>query len=498
LEVSYPLLPHVSSLEMLPSKGAREPMKSQDVSLADVQNGQSDLRRNPADFVLNDGSRVAVIGGGPAGSFFSYFLLEMAKRIGVDVGVDIYESRDFAQAGPAGCNMCGGVISESLVQHLAAEGINLPSTVVKRGIDSYVMHMDVGQVRIETPGSEQRIAAVHRGAGPRGTKESLWRSFDGYLLELAQNKGAKLVPGRVDGITYADGRPQVRVRGGEAQGYDLLVLASGVNSATLKLLEQSGLRYKPPKTTKTHIAEFKLGQEAVEKHLGSSMHVFLLNLPRLEFAALIPKGDHATLCLLGDDIDEPLVQSFLSSPEVRGCLPSDVGIPQDVCHCSPRISVSSAFEPFADRTVFIGDCGVTRLFKDGIGAAYRTAKAAAVTAIFEGVSAEDFRRYFRPACQKIDVDNKFGKVIFLVTRVIQKLKVARRGVLRMVSREQCKKGMPRRMSSVLWDTFTGSSPYKDIFFRTVRPAFLARLAANVAVGSVTSNVAKPGPGENDG
>ena len=61
---------------------------------------------------LDDGARVAVIGGAPAGSFFSYFLLQTAQRIGLDLEVDIYEPRDFSLAAPQGCNMCGGIVSE--------------------------------------------------------------------------------------------------------------------------------------------------------------------------------------------------------------------------------------------------------------------------------------------------------------------------------------------------------------------------------------------------
>jgi len=75
---------------------------------------------------LKDGSRIGVIGGGPAGFLVSYFLLEMAERIGLKLELDIYEPRDYSRSGPAGCNMCGGIISESLVQLLATEGINLP------------------------------------------------------------------------------------------------------------------------------------------------------------------------------------------------------------------------------------------------------------------------------------------------------------------------------------------------------------------------------------
>ena len=67
---------------------------------------------------LDDGSRVAVIGGGPAGSLFTYFLFEMAERIGMELAVDIYEPKDFTKTAPHGCNMCGGIISESLVQLL--------------------------------------------------------------------------------------------------------------------------------------------------------------------------------------------------------------------------------------------------------------------------------------------------------------------------------------------------------------------------------------------
>ena len=57
-----------------------------------------------ASLALDSGSRVGVIGGGPAGSFFSYFLLQLAQRLDIDVGVDIYEWRDFSVPGPAGCN----------------------------------------------------------------------------------------------------------------------------------------------------------------------------------------------------------------------------------------------------------------------------------------------------------------------------------------------------------------------------------------------------------
>jgi flavin-dependent dehydrogenase len=430
---------------------------------------------------LNDNSHVAVIGAGPAGTFFSYFLLGMAERVGMEIQVDLFESRDFAKSGPTGCNMCGGIISESLVQTLATEGINLPSNVIQRGIDSYVLHMDVGSVRIETPLQEKRIGAVHRGAGPRGIQEAQWDSFDGFLLKLATEKGANLVSGRVDEIRWEDGRPSVKVRGGQSSAYDLLVAAVGVNSATLKLFQDLDVKYVPPHTTKTYICEYALGKKTIEDYLGSSMHTYLLKIPRLEFAAMIPKGEYATVCMLGKKMDKQLVQSFLNTPEVKRCLPSDWDSQQEVCRCLPKINIKGSDQPFGDRLIFVGDCGVSRLYKDGIGAAYKTAKAAATTAIFTGISEEALRKRFWPACQKLEHDNRIGKWIFSSVGLIQSFPFARRAILRMVSSEQQNKGRPQRMSTALWDLFTGSAPYREVLLRMVHPYFWSRLIWNILI-----------------
>ena len=432
--------------------------------------------RTPADeFVLDDGARVAVVGGGPAGSFTSLFLLDMAERMGLDLQVDLYEPHDYSRPGPAGCNHCGGIVSESLVQLLAAEGISLPGTVVQRGIDAYLVHMGVGQARIETPLQEKRIAAMHRGAGPRGLLDPRWASFDGFLQELAEKRGANLIRQRVDGLSWDDGRPQVSVKKQAPVTYDLLVGAVGINTRAIELFADLGFGYRPPETTRTYISEFPLGEEQIDRYLGNCMNVFLLNLPRLEFAALIPKGDFVTVCLLGEDIDEELVETFLSTPQVRSCLPPGWQIPDKLCHCAPAISVGAAHQPYTDRVVLVGDCGVTRLFKDGIGAAYRTAKAAATTAVFHGVSADHFREHYQPAMRAIASDNRFGQVIFAFTRQIQRLACGRRAVLRMVRSEQGGQGA-QRMSTIMWDTFTGSAPYRDIFRRALHPAFVAGLA----------------------
>lgn len=429
---------------------------------------------------LTDGSRVAVIGGGPAGSFFSYFLLRMAEVQGIEVEVDVHEPRRFEHCGPGGCNHCGGIVSESLVQLLAAEGINLPPSIVQRGIDSYVMHMDVGTVRIETPLHEKRIAAVFRGNGPRGSRHAEIDTFDGFLLEKARGQGARVVRKLVSGIEWNDGRPVLRHPDGPGSSYDLVAVATGINSNLVGGLRTRRDRFRSPESVPTYICEFRLDADVVSRCLGTSMHVFLLDIPRLEFAALIPKGDVITLVLLGREIDDDLVRSFLEAPEVRACFPDGVSPPRAACTCSPRINVRPGNPAFGDRFVAIGDTGTTRLYKDGIGAAFHTAKTAAATAVLDGISERAFRRGYGRVCRELDRDNSIGRFMFTFNHQIQRRRFSRRAILRMVTQEQARDESARPMSRVLWDMFTGSAPYREVFRNTLRPSFMTGLARNLA------------------
>lgn len=434
---------------------------------------------------LEDGARVAVMGGGPSGALFAYYLLDLAGRIDLDLQVDIYEPRDFSQAGPPGCNMCAGIISESLIQMLAVDGINLPPSVVQRGIHSYMLHNDSGQVRLDTPFFEKRIGVVYRGAGPKGVKDSEWVSFDGFLLDQAQSQGANLIRARVEAVERSDGNVQVKPRGGSFQSYDFLAVATGVNTSATRLFEPLDIGYQPPAMAQTFIREYYLGKEIIERTFGNTVHFFLLNLPGLDFAAVVPKGNFVTICLLGDNLSQELFEAFLNSPQVRGCMPPEWVTEQFVCHCSPRINLTGAIHPYADRMVFLGDIGISRLYKDGIGAAYRAAKAAASAAVFGGISEEDLRQYFGRPSQGLENDNVVGKVIFsVVGRFIKPWPVTGRAMLRMIESEQHKPAAGQRMSAITWDIFTGSAPYKDILLRMFHPAFWIRFLGHLGASII--------------
>jgi len=456
-------------------------------------------RKNSSSLVLDHGSRVAVIGGGPAGSFFSYFLLEMAERAGRKIHVDIYEPRDFKVTGPAGCNMCGGVIYESLVQSLAVDGINLPTTVVQRGIEYNMLHLDIGSVQIQTPRHEKRIATTFRGAGPRGRDECRICGLDGYLMQAAIAKGARHIPARVNEVgwfkdpnesTSDDRLVQVKTRGTAFHTYELMAVTSGVNTSILKLFQDMDFGYQLPQTSKLLVREYKLGEEAVSIYVGPVFHAFLLDIPGLDYGAIIPKGDFVTVCLLSShgDLEAGVMETFLNAPAVKRALPPDFSPENHACHCGPRINVMGCAQPFSDRIVFIGDSGVSRLYKDGIGAAYRAAKIAASTAVFQGISNNDFKKYYLPFCQSLEIDNRIGKLLFKSISLIQNLQFARRAVLHMVSNEQQGKAdVERGMSTLMWDMLTGGALYRNVLKRAFHPAFLARFFLNNLVSLFSPN-----------
>lgn len=428
-----------------------------------------------SDLTLDDGARIAVIGGGPSGTLFSIFALKMAKMIGKEIEIAIFEAKDLRKRGPAGCNHCGGVISEHLVQALAVEGINIPPEVVQRSIDSYVLHTQGGDVHMESPSEEKRIATVYRGGGPGRTKEDVTPGFDDFLLQCAIEEGALHKPLRIGGIK--NGRKPVLTSGGEdVMEADLVVGAFGVNSSTSKIFEEAWDGYKKPDVTTAFITEIRLGEERVTDLFGSSIHFFLLPRPKnIEFTALIPKDDYVTMCTLGDNIDNDTISELIGTYEFKKALPEEF-VREDFCRCFPKLTLNAAKGAFADRMVVLGDAGSTRLFKDGIGSAYMMSKAVASTVIFEGVGRQHFEENYLPVYNRIKRDNQFGKFIYLTTETYKKFGILSDAMVNVVRKEQLKRDEKfARLSSILWDTFTGNESYQNIFMRGTNPGMHFRL-----------------------
>ena len=110
-------------------------------------------------------SRVAVIGGGPAGSFFALFLLHYARQTGKRYEVTIYQERDFNGLGPKGCKGCAGVLDMSVVENLKELDLTIPEEIIQSKIVHYAVHSPYTSISISNPGKGVKILSVTGVAG---------------------------------------------------------------------------------------------------------------------------------------------------------------------------------------------------------------------------------------------------------------------------------------------------------------------------------------------
>src|ERR671938_455030 len=119
---------------------------------------------------LRDGSRVAIIGGGPGGAACAIRLLRNARVRGIALRVTIYEPKQF----PRHHNPCIGVLAPPTAQLLRDKlGIELPPAMIKRTIKGYRLHGDRNEIELRAPSTDEPALMVSRS------------EFDQLLLERA-------------------------------------------------------------------------------------------------------------------------------------------------------------------------------------------------------------------------------------------------------------------------------------------------------------------------
>ncbi|MHB1415531.1 MAG: NAD(P)/FAD-dependent oxidoreductase [Chloroflexota bacterium] len=412
--------------------------------------------------------RVAVVGGGPAGSALALYALKYAREAGRDLSVTIYEGRDFREAGPSGCNMCAGIVPLSDLKQFGELGIALPPGMILARVSGYALHTSAGVLSATQPDARAQIVSVYRGSGPRrGNPPPGLLSFDQLLLDEAVARGAALR--RSFACAVRRGPPVSVVDTEREEAFDLVVLAAGVNGHRLSL---EGFDYRPPPTGLMCQAEIHLGEDEVDRRLGRSVHIFLPPDGVASYGILIPKGPYVTVSLLDAPGRVPGLNRFLALEEVRSVLGADFTV---VCGCRPRVSVGLGTNIADGGFVAIGDASASRLYKNGIGSALATAERAAWTAVHRGCGKADFAASYLPLCRAIHADNRFGRFLFLQVPLLKRfpmLPMAHRRLATTLS-----PGHPVRdlHSRILWGMFTGAYSYSDLFGMAIRPRLVAEL-----------------------
>jgi NADH dehydrogenase len=415
-----------------------------------------------------NGSRIAIVGGGVAGSFFALCLRRFAEERGIAPEIVIYEQRDFNDLGPKGCKGCAGILSTAFLKNLADIGLIVPDEIVQSKIVQYEVHSPYTSVILSNPITDREIYSIYRGGGPQVSSYENKISFNGWLLREAQKKDVKvdrravkaILVGPEAWVEFADGSLE----------YDLVVLAAGVNS---KPIEIKGLNYIPAATRQMSQNELYAGTEQVEACLGKKAHVFLVPHSDIIFGTLVPKGPFINVSVLSKAKSPYPIKDFLNLELVRSVLPQSY---ERACACNPRIASGIARNFYADRFVAVGDAAVSRLYKDGIGSSLLAAKEAARTVIQEGFAKSDFNTHYLPLCQAIHKGNNWGKIMFFLNDLGKNSKLFLFSQNRIIGNEQHNIRRSRPFTKSAWGMFTGSYGYEEIARMTLNPASLARLA----------------------
>ncbi len=433
---------------------------------------------------LKNNSKIAIIGGGPAGSFFANDAIQQANKLGINIQITIFNSKDFSQRGPIGCNMSAAVIAGSLHAKLTRDGIILPESIIRQEIRGYYFHTEEYGIELYKPDqiSKSSIMAVYRGNGPLYSTHTGSHSFDDFLLKHVINQGVSVISEPVldlnlssnldtpATVIYGNKKPYKEMKA------DLVVGAFGINSRIINKIKGLNFGYIPPKTIQTCQMEIPLSAAFIKKSFNDNIHVFALGIKPFRFASMVPKGNYVTVSLVGTrNLTKKDLINFINHPVVRTKLPHDWKMPDKFCMCIPRIQLSHAKKPFTDRFVIVGDASITRIYKNGLESAYITSQLAARAAFENGISSEDFARYYyKPAHKLLAMDNKLGAVILAISDFITRQNWLVKARLSYV---EDKRGswIANHLNALLWNMVTGDAPYHKILIQALNPIFQIRL-----------------------
>jgi len=310
------LLPHFI-IDLQQAGGARgERQSSHVVRIREILSKKLSPTKPSPKLQLEDGAKIVIAGGGPAGSFSAINILREAEQEGLKIKVIIIERKKevnlFERANSGMyrevCNYCAGGISPRMNDVLEDMKLSLPKEVIEGEVKSIVMHGHWKNIVVKVP-PERNMVSVYRGSRPKG-RPFRYFNFDSFLLDKAISEGAEVITGEVSDIEYSNiGKPLVHYKVGkdreEIIEADFMVFAGGVNQIPGMKLEEASIvkslqklipGFTPPRITKTLIFELDVGEEFL-RSMEDEIYVILYGAKdlKLEMISLVPKGRFLTV-----------------------------------------------------------------------------------------------------------------------------------------------------------------------------------------------------------
>jgi hypothetical protein len=113
---------------------------------------------------------------------------------------------------------------------------------------------------------------------------------------------------------------------------------------------------------------------------------------------------------------------------------------------------------------------VSRLYKDGLYSAYVTGSALADCILMEGIDRASLKEHYLPVIQGFHVDNRFGRAVFLLNRVVFSRPVLSRILYQaLLTERKTKPKEKRRLADLLWRIVSGDDSYRRILKAMFRP-----------------------------
>jgi flavin-dependent dehydrogenase len=422
---------------------------------------------------LADGGRVAIIGGGPGATACALALSRLAAQRGQRLQITLVEGKQFA--GERHYNQCAGVLSPPTAELLEEElDVPFPMHLCRSEIPGYVLHAGGETLLLED--------ATHPAIALRRVQ------FDAYMLEMALARDIALLPARAVDLEFHADHVVVYTENLPLTA-DVVVGAFGLDPGTAAMFTRA-VGYRPPQALSSVVTKYHPGPQGMAE-FGPYIHAFLPAHPHIEFGAITPKGNHLTINIAGNRVDTTLMQTFLSDPEVRACLPNvddpNAHESNDLRFFKGHFPCSLAHRYAGDRYVMVGDAaGLVRAFKGkGVTSAILTGIRAARTILEAGISAQAFTLHYGKANRDLRSDLPYGRGMRVATAL-----AAGSGLIGPVLRAACRDAHVRE---ALFGAVSGHDPYRHVIGQVLHPhSILAILNAFVSRPAHGSRVANPG------
>lgn len=431
----------------------------------------------------------AVVGGGPAGSFFAICLLREARRLNREIDVVIVEKKTALKVEDnywwsKGCNFGAGGISPRLSAIMEETGIHVPSDINRGDINRIWIHGMWKNIPLKVP-NQMKMFSVFRGSLPSKSKDKQ-RGLDAFLLGKAIEEGARILRGEVLEIAYMDPNiPVLKIKlasGDEvSMPASFVAVATGVNARTgkdyrenplIRSIQRINPDFVPAKLRRTLVFELKVSPEVLEKNLKNEVYFIeygAKELP-LEHVALVPKGDYLTVTVIGKYIDRAvfpkdtrkIINKIVKLPQLNRILPNIVAY-SVACACSPRMTVGVAKNPIAERLAIIGDAVGSRLYKDGLYSAFLSASQLARIIMHKGSDKKTLIEEYGKTVKWLSMDNRYGKLVFRLIRLAFSTPFLSRILYQTFATElKIKDKNKRPLGQGLWKIASGYADYREI------------------------------------